>query len=362
MINGDRIRQAREFRGLTQTKLGQLMGISQTTIAQIEGGLYEPSREFLDALAQHTGFQEPFFSQDSADTFREGSLLFRARSSVTARERVEAYRHAQLIFEIAQKLEPQVNPIPVSIPKLSSAPPDAAQSVRKSWGLEPGQPIGNLTNMIEKMGVWVLALPVNLEKRDAFSLWAGKDSKIPVIATCGGKPGDRLRMSVAHELAHLVLHFDQRKSINDMEDEADRFAAELLMPGNGITADLRPPLTLTSIALLKPKWRVSIQALVRRAYDLSIVTERQYRYLFEQISIKGWRMEEPKNLDVPLEKPRALRKMAELVYGNPINYHRLASDVSLSVSTVKQILDCYALPRSSDVPTSTKKVVAFRPR
>jgi hypothetical protein len=45
---------------------------------------------------------------------------------------------------------------------------------------------------------------------------------------------------------------------------------------------------------------------------------------------------------VPLEKPRALRKMAELLYGNPVNYRKMGSDLKLSEERIARILEVYA--------------------
>ena len=38
------------------------------------------------------------------------------------------------------------------------------------------------------------------------------------------------------------------------------------------------------------------------------------------MSALGYKTREPKNLDVPMEKPRLLRKMAEMVYGKLIDF------------------------------------------
>src|ERR1700693_1826607 len=89
----------------------------------------------------------------------------------------------------------------------------------------------------------------------------------------------------------------------DQEKRAYTFAAELLMPEAAMRREITGPITLSSLAVLKPRWRVSIQALIRRAYDLHLIGDRQYRYLFEQLSAKGWRSKEPSNLDIPIEKP-----------------------------------------------------------
>ena len=91
---------------------------------------------------------------------------------------------------------------------------------------------------------------------------------------------------------------------------------------------------------MKPRWGVSIQALIRRAQELQIISQRQYKYLFEQLGARGWRMHEP--IAVPVEKPRALRQMAEIIYGDPIDYERFASDTALTVRFLKRLIEAYA--------------------
>ena len=107
------------------------------------------------------------------------------------------------------------------------------------------------------------------------------------------------------------------RSVREIEKEAFAFAAEFLMPADAMRGELVPPITLTSVARLKPKWGVSMQALIHRAKDLDIVSDRQYRYLFQQLTARGWRYSEPANLDVPIEKPRLITKLAEVAYGTP---------------------------------------------
>ena len=112
--------------------------------------------------------------------------------------------------------------------------------------------------------------------------------------------------------------------------------------------EIYQPVTLTGLAEMKPRWGVSIQALIRRALDLEMITRRQYKYLFEQLGARGWRMHEP--IAVPVEKPRALRQMAELIYGDPIDYERFASDTALTVRFLKRLIEAYAdktLPSAS---------------
>ncbi len=48
-------------------------------------------------------------------------------------------------------------------------------------------------------------------------------------------PADRVRFSLAHEIGHIVVH---QLPTDDMEREADRFAAEFLMPESAVRPDL----------------------------------------------------------------------------------------------------------------------------
>jgi Zn-dependent peptidase ImmA (M78 family) len=147
-------------------------------------------------------------------------------------------------------------------------------------------------------------------------------------------------MSVAHELGHLVMHRGLIAPLGDLEQQANVFAAELLVPLAALKRELPRPVTLSTVAPLKPRWGVSIQALVRRALEAKVITERQYRYLFEQIGVRQWRTREP--IDLPLEKPRAFRKACEMLFGIPIDYRRAAQAFNLSPQMVKDIIDAHA--------------------
>lgn len=348
MFNGQRIRQAREYKGFTQKQLAKTIGVTQGAIAQIEGGFKSPSSGVMERIAAHTQFPLGFFTTELKTEFPREWIMFRSHASMTKRQAVEACRYAEITYEIFSVLEPYVDLVRLSLPKMPGAYPDkAAKETRKALRLLHDDPIPNLTNIVERAGVIILSLPSQLKGRDAFSFWLGTESPTPIVAISKERPTDRLRFSVAHEIGHLVLgHIGKYRP--EEEAAADEFAAELLMPQRAMRLEITSPVTLSGIATLKPRWKVSIQALIRRAAELNIIAERQYRYLMEQISTKGWRTREPANLDVPEEKPRSLRQMAEIVYGNPIDMERLATDANLNVFMVRQIIDSYAEgPRTS---------------
>src|SRR5712692_4726509 len=200
MIFGERIEQARELHGWTQTELARRVGVDQSTIAYIEGGRKRPSDAVADAIAFQTGFPPSFFRQEPCPYFPFGSLEFRARASMTGRERRQAYQYAKTVFEVAARMAARLKTPPVRLSRLKCSPPEAARITRSELGLSPDTPIRHLVHELERAGVVVLALPVRLEGRDGFSGWAGGEHPVPVINLPAGAPGDRLRFSVGHEV------------------------------------------------------------------------------------------------------------------------------------------------------------------
>jgi Zn-dependent peptidase ImmA (M78 family)/DNA-binding XRE family transcriptional regulator len=340
MITPARLQQARELRGWTQTALAQQVGVHPSAIAQLETGRIQPSPAVLDAIGRATGFPPAFFTRPSGPALPPGSLRFRARAAMTARQRRQAWWYAQTLYELMASMAVQTEYPTPRLPRLDGDPEAAAAVTREALGLAPDRPIGPLLRTLERSGVWVLAIPVPLPRRDACSAWAGGDGATPVLVVAATPAGDRRRFSVAHELGHLVLHQIPEGPPHALERQADAFAEAFLLPAAAMREALVPPITLTTLADLKARWGVSLQALIRRALTLECVTPSQYRSLSAQLGARGWRTREP--VAVPVERPRALRQLAELLYGRPINYPQLAHEAGLDPTFVQTILDAHA--------------------
>jgi Zn-dependent peptidase ImmA (M78 family)/DNA-binding XRE family transcriptional regulator len=338
---GDQIKHAREFNGLTQTMLAEQVGVQQYIIAYIERNARVPSDELLGKISEVTGFPVTFFEESPESEFPLGSLLYRKFNYLSSQDRTRSYRLAWQSYYLHARLSKRLRTIPLRIPKnIEEDPITAARLVRSAIGCDPESPLKNLINKIERQGIIVLMLTEEIEGLDAFSTWV--DGTRPVIMLSPGRPGDRQRLSTAHELGHLVLHQSFRGGFEGLEREANQFAAELLLPDEAMRREMIPPITLSILAELKRRWGTSIQALTYRARELGIITLRQEKYLWTQISKRWGKKQEPDALYIPPEKPRALRKMAEILYGEPIHYNKLATETHSPVFWVKSALDQHA--------------------
>lgn len=346
IVNGERVKQAREIRRLTQTELAEAVNVNQSTIARLEAnGIAQPNEALLHAIAFRTGFPIAFFRQESGPEFPLGSLLFRRRLSLASTDKDHIRQTARLSFELVEKFfsqSKQIKPIEVRIARFSSPPELAARATRDALGFSPDTPITRLMLYLEKSGVLVLSLPVSIPKYDAFSLWTGGESRKPVIILSANKPGDRQRFNLAHELGHLVMHHPMTVGNATAEREANKFAAEFLMPEEVIKREMLAsmPLTLTDLAELKRRWGVSIQALIMRALSLGLLTRRQVAQRFLRLNALGWREKEP--VDIPAEKPRLLRKLAETIYGVSFDSEKVAALVHAPGKFIEEIMAMHA--------------------
>lgn len=347
---GDRIRLARDFAKLSQVDLASHVGVSQSTIAYVESERFAPSEELLRDIARTTGFSVSFFRRGELEPFPLGSLLFRARTRVSSGARQLAHSKAQVIWELAQYLLLQVRPWAVHLPQLPQEPADLAADVtRASLGLSPETPARSLIEVLEHAGVLTIVIDMDTGGLDGFCAWAGTREDRPVIVVSASSPGDRLRWSVAHELGHLVLHRAAQGRLEDLEHQADAFAAQFLTPKNAMRRELISPVTLSELASLKARWQVSIQSLVRRAKELDIITDRQYRYLFEQIAKFGWRTHEP--VQIAREQPAALGQLISAVYGPSADPRQAISEAGLPLSIAHSVV------WQNGTPSHTEKLV-----
>src|SRR4029453_5325739 len=126
-----RLQQARELRGLTQTALARQVGVHPSAIAQLETGRMQPSPAVLAALSGATTFPIAFFPRPGGPALPLGSLRFRARAAMTARQRRQAWWYAQTLYELMASMAAQTEyPMP-RLPRLDGDPVVAAQRTRE---------------------------------------------------------------------------------------------------------------------------------------------------------------------------------------------------------------------------------------
>jgi hypothetical protein len=128
------------------------------------------------------------------------------------------------------------------------------------------------------------------------------DPRLWFLVNTREQAGDRIRLSLAHELGHAMMH--RYLPVHDdrvLEPEAYEFAIALLLPPDDFDHHVGPDLTLQRARDLKRAYWISIQAIIKAARDRGLIAPERYTSLYKQISARGWRREEPDHL--PIERP-----------------------------------------------------------
>lgn len=188
-----------------------------------------------------------------------------------------------------------------------------AEELRKAWDLG-SDPIENLVETLEDKYIRVVLIEADPEF-DASLVWG--NGNIPVIVANKALPGDRQRLSICHELGHLILESGPEV---DLERAAMRFAGAFLVPANVVRRELgekRRNISVHELHLLKHKYGLSMQAWLFRAKELGILSFADAQRIFKGFRARGWHKEEPGE-QVPSESSTRFERMVWRALGEGI--------------------------------------------
>lgn len=347
-MNPAALRTAREALGWTQAEAAQRAEVPQPELSRWERGLRQANSEQIERLAVALQVPASFLLAD----LRLARPIHRTAKAETKRSERMVNARLELARIAASRLVADIEiAAPFDFPTAEDpTPPDpeaAAEAIRRVWRIPPG-PINDLTAHVESAGGIVLRADFGVDSILAAYCHVRADARWCFL-NVRAADGARARFSLAHEIGHAVLHWDRFDAPEgpDAEREAHRFAAALLMPAAEIRAMFaRARLTLDDFVHARMRWRVSIQALVTRAYDLGLLSIHQRTRLWKQISARGWRRAEPGPID--LEVPSTFAGALELQRTeHEYSENELADVAGLPLFRLAEFMPDYFAPESS---------------
>lgn len=306
----------RNEHGWSQMDLAEASGLSQGYISKVENGIIDLTGDALTAVAAALECPIDLLTDETSLQGLEVTCLHHRRrgSKISAgtKKRIEAAANLTRIsvegILNGIELEPELRLHRFDIDEFDGDAAQVAQTVRAAWRVPTG-PIANVIQLIEAVGIIVVTRSLHTRAQDALSTWPASEGRPPIMVINEGQPGDRQRLTVAHELGHLLMH---QIPNDEQEQQANTFAAELLAPAEEIGPQLAG-LTVRDfprLVMLKQEWGLSVAALIRRAKDLDLIGDRTYRTLQIKLGELGWRTHEPGN--IPVEVPQTLERVIKL--------------------------------------------------
>lgn len=306
---GERLKRFRLARGMTITQLCAAIDhlVSSTILSKYERGTAQPSVKVLNRIAATYGIKSAQLWGEP--TCNVESIAFRKRSKLGVREenQIKAFVAEEVekrVWLLEQFPEQNTFDLPIRGIKINKLidTEEAAFKLRDTLNLGI-DPIGNLTCVLEDQGVLIIEVKAS-EGFDGFSSIVNYDDKnhsTAVIATRFGMKGDRQRLTLTHELGHLILDIKDRV---DHEKVTYRFGAAFLAPAEQFHKDVgkkRNNVQIDELCYLKKKYGMSIQAILFRLKDLKIITNSYYKKWCLNINKLGWKKHEP--VELQPEKP-----------------------------------------------------------
>ena len=290
VLNGERLTDLRDILGLSQTALADRLGVKQAFISMVESGARPIPEAFAAEAVREFALPSSFFSISA--TLRDAApVTFRKKASASVRDErriIKKHREAARVFWAASR---------ASGYRLSQLPNPGdfdddivllAEAVRGLGGVTANGPIPNVTRLIERLGVGVLACleSGSAGEKDHVSMSRPADARArPLIAMIAACSGDRARLSLAHELGHLIFDQNRAKPISSTrspeEKRAYDFASALLVPDPVMRANVSESLTLHGYLPLKAKYGVSVAAT-----STASITARRHRRISSRPA--GW--------------------------------------------------------------------------
>ncbi len=338
---------ARLRKKLTYIEIAKRTGISTRELKRITDGEVQPKSETVKAISSALGFPLEFFL--NSDQEIPVAATFRAQSSMTERERGAGLASGAIGGILSDWLEKEFDVPDPDVPDLSEFTPRiAAQTLRNIWGLSE-RPIGNMVQLLENRGVRVFSLSEESLRLNAFALWMGVR---PFVFLNSAKSSESSRFDAAHELAHLCLHRDGQQG-KEVEKEANEFASAFLMPEGDILARKVYP-TLERLIHIKHRWKVSLSALVHRYCDLGLIKKDRAKWLYIEMSRKGFLKNEPS--PIPREPSDIWTQVIQDLWKNRKSIETLANELVLPPDEIKSLVFLNRIGRIPEGPGARKIV------
>jgi Zn-dependent peptidase ImmA (M78 family)/transcriptional regulator with XRE-family HTH domain len=377
---GERLRDAR----VIQRRKAQDVAVEADLAPERYSRLENSLSTTVDAprarrLARALDFPVGFLTSAPVTPVQRGSLLFRAKKGMTRGEEDQLVAWARLIGDLLHRAVQERVRLPyLKIPRADQiSPATAAQSARRALGIDPDEPIPHLTRALERGGVYVASLDFSAElhakHHDAFSTWVGPSLDWALIVVRSRTSWERTRLSIAHELGHLVMHHIRRDG--NLESDAYSFASELLIPGSILRGEWPRAATLMSLMPLKRAWGISFAALIEAGYRGGLIDASHRINLYKQMSNRRdrqtgerWRIQEPGWRDREPERPKLIAKVLETAFDSEPDLATLSKFIyGWRPDFITQLLNGQVTPwaqritlraREADVDRQTASLIA----
>lgn len=289
---GYRVAQAREEAGISQGKLGELVGLDRTAINRAESGDRKLTMTEMVAIAEALERPLGFFVNDPLP-----AVMNRRRDLANAPDDARHDTTHALDAEIALFASDALMLLemgliaPVKRDQDARTPQDhneaehLAGAIRHRLGAGD-EPILKLGETCEQLGLYTYAAPLGANGPDGGCVEVTDDAESVGVAVINGDvDSGRRRMTLAHELGHWLCGDAYDAAAADCEKMLFSFAIHFLAPRSGVTRvwyDHREWSNRDRALAVAAAYHLSWSAAVNQLHNLDLIDWNEAQTLFHR--------------------------------------------------------------------------------
>jgi Zn-dependent peptidase ImmA (M78 family)/DNA-binding XRE family transcriptional regulator len=286
-IFGTRLMLARKMNGFSLQDLADVLDnrITKQALNKYEAGQMRPNSELLGDLSKVLNVKPDFFVRKGIVNL--GEISFRKKQDLPrkteeaiiekARDYVERYLEIENLLGHNQKF---TNPLRDLKIKNKQDAEDAANKLREVWELGI-DPLHNLVEMLELRGVKVYLIDEN-DSIDGFSSVSSNGISL-VVVNQKGRSLERIRFTIIHELAHILLNFSDEVNSDPkmLEKLCHCFSSCFILPRKMLLKMIggkhRNYIDIKELIAIKEYYGMSIRAILHRLQQIEVISENYYK-------------------------------------------------------------------------------------
>lgn len=350
MFSRERLRIAKELRGLGNSEFAEKLGCSISKVKQLLDSDKEISANDQALICKVLNLPMSFFTDVSLKPQVTEQIFYRSVARIKAQHRKSNEAYTLLAMSINRYLMrkmtlPKFHRPDLGITEVTQVKDqyryaeNIAVDLRAAWGLGI-QPINNIVSLCELRGIRVFRLPLEVKEIDALSFF-DEESGSPFMFVNNFKSAERARFDCAHELGHVVMHTHD-KAIRTEQDnrateaEADRFASEFLVPTEAFFATIPRYITIDTLMEHKKTWRTSLKFMNYKAHKLGLLSDWVYRSNSMKITANGYHIDEPEGTHH--DESIMLPKIISVLASSPgFNKNQMLDEIGISEDDFNQL-------------------------
>lgn len=332
-VFAQRLVNARKIRCMSQRELANAVGgkISSSAITKYEKGRMMPSSSALIALSKALNTNIDYFFHPFVVKLDVSKFEFRKKSSIGSKKvdsikylvcaKIEKYLEIEAILGIESKFNLDYSNTPVEDEEQAMT---LALRFRNDFNIGAGA-IVSIVDLLESKGIKIM----EIEYDNTFSGTCIKAGGFPIIVVNKNMCSERKRLTIFHELGHLLLQCVEGV---DKEKMCNVFANEVLIPSTtfkSLIGESRHDISLFELRAIQREYGISVDALMSKACMLNIITQNRYTSFYKK---KNALSKFKKEVELSIYPEEHTNRFECLVY------RALASEV-ISISKASALLE-----------------------